>query len=132
MTLSFTGMPGTPKESTKMLFSETQKFQKEFKKLTKDYRSLPRDLEVFKKVAEVSPIDPTGCVSTVLTSKSGIDIIKVRLACASQRKSSNASNLRVIYAYNGDADRIDFIEIFKKNSKREDKKRYEAFLSEFG
>jgi len=81
--------------------------------------SLSDDLLEFKKVVTKFPFGNSKHF-TALHIQENITIIKARLFCRYLRGSS----LRIIYAYNKDKQRIDFIEIyFKGDKEKEDRAR---------
>lgn len=108
-----------------MTFNELEEFNKDLKKLLKKYRTLNEDLEVVKKVLEVTPqerppfsfrIDNLGLKTCVIKVK--------KIACKALKGRGVNSGLRLVYAHFEAQQKIIFIEIYHKNDKEnEDKQR---------
>jgi hypothetical protein len=108
-----------------MTFDELVEFNKDLKTLLKKYRTLKEDLEVVKKVLEVTPqerppfsfrIDNLGLETCVIKVK--------KIACKALKGRGVNSGLRLIYAHFEVEQKITFIEIYHKNDKEnEDKQR---------
>jgi hypothetical protein len=108
-----------------MTFDELVEFNKDLKTLLKKYRTLNEDLEVVKKVLEVTPqerppfsfhIDNLGLETCVIKVK--------KIACKSLKGRGVNSGLRLIYAHFEVEQKITFIELYHKNDKEnEDKQR---------
>jgi len=108
-----------------MTFDELVEFNKDLKTLLKKYRTLKEDLEVVKKVLEVTPqerppfsfrIDNLGFETCVIKVK--------KIACKALKGRGVNSGLRLIYAHFEVEQKITFIEIYHKNDKEnEDKQR---------
>jgi mRNA-degrading endonuclease RelE of RelBE toxin-antitoxin system len=108
-----------------MTFYELVEFNKDLKNLIKKYRTLNEDLEVVKKVLEVTPqerppfsfrIDNLGLETCVIKVK--------KIACKALKGRGVNSGLRLIYAHFEVEQKITFIEIYHKNDKEnEDKHR---------
>ena len=108
-----------------MIFDELTEFKKDLKTLLKKYRTLLDDLDVVKKVLEVSPqekppfsfrIDNLGLVTCVVKVK--------KIACKALKGRGVNSGLRLIYAHFKEEEKIVFIELYHKNEKEnEDKQR---------
>ncbi|MFH1129154.1 MAG: hypothetical protein V1686_00240 [Patescibacteria group bacterium] len=108
-----------------MSFDELPEFLKEFKHYIKKYKSLSADLLEFQKILLVRPLG-NGKHFNVITIFDNVKIVKARLFC---RYLKGASNLRVIYAYCEDSQKIEFIEIYFKGEKEnEDKERIKNYL----
>ena len=108
-------------------------FDKDMKKLKKKYRTLEDDLEIFinsgLKAYHKIGLDYKGIVKLTGLKIDYPKIYKViKFACKSLKGKGSKSGIRVIYAYYGDIDKIEFIEIYykgdKKNEDRERIKRY--------
>lgn len=107
-----------------MNFSSIDEFEKEFKRLSKKYKSLAEDLEEFKKVINLIPLG-TSKHFAVLHVHNSIKIIKARFFC----KYLKGSSLRIIYSFNDQIQKIEFIEIyFKGNKENEDRRRIESYV----
>jgi mRNA-degrading endonuclease YafQ of YafQ-DinJ toxin-antitoxin module len=110
-----------------MNFEELAEFKKDLKNLIKKYRSLNDDLDVVKKVLEVTPderppfsfrIDNLGLETCVIKVK--------KIACKTLKGKGVNSGLRLIYAYFQNENKIILIELYHKNDKEnEDRKRIE-------
>lgn len=108
-----------------MTFDELVEFSKDLKNLLKKYRTLNEDLEVVKKVLEVTPqerppfsfrIDNLGLETCVIKVK--------KIACKALKGRGVNSGLRLIYAHFEAEQKIIFIELYHKNDKEnEDKQR---------
>jgi mRNA-degrading endonuclease YafQ of YafQ-DinJ toxin-antitoxin module len=108
-----------------MTFNELTGFQKDLKTLLKKYRTLHDDLEVVKRVLEVTPderppfsfrIDHLGLTTCIIKVK--------KIACKALKGKGVNSGLRLIYAYFEEENKITFIELYHKNEKEnEDKQR---------
>ena len=108
-----------------MTFDELVEFSKDLKTLLKKYRTLNEDLEVVKKVLEVTPQERppfSFCIDNL-----GLEtcVIKVKkIACKALKGSGVNSGLRLIYAHFEAEQKIIFIELYHKNNKEnEDKQR---------
>jgi len=100
-------------------------FDKEFKHFLKKYKTLRDDFEKFKEVLEKCPLG-IGKNFTITHSTPNLKIVKARLACRALREKS----LRVIYAYQENEKKVDFIEIYFKGEKEnEDRERIKGYLS---
>ena len=108
-----------------MTFNELVEFNKDLKNLLKKYRTLNDDLEVVKKVLEVTPqerppfsfrIDNLGLETCVIKVK--------KIACKALKGRGVNSGLRLIYAHFESEQKITFIELYHNNDKEnEDKPR---------
>lgn len=108
-----------------MTFDELVEFNKDLKNLLKKYRTLNEDLEVVRKVLEVTPqerppfsfrIDNLGLETCVIKVK--------KIACKALKGRGVNSGLRLIYAHFEAEQKITFIELYHKNDKEnEDKQR---------
>lgn len=108
-----------------MTFDELVEFKKDFKSLIKKYRTLNEDLDVVKRVLEITPderppfsfrIDQLGLKTCIIKVK--------KIACKSIKGRGVNSGLRLIYAYFPDESKITFIELYHKNEKEnEDRNR---------
>jgi len=108
-----------------MTFDELTEFKKDLKNLLKKYRTLKDDLDVVKRVLEVTSderppfsfrIDHLGLETCIIKIK--------KIACKALKGRGVNSGLRLIYAHFPDEQKITFIELYHKNDKEnEDKKR---------
>ena len=108
-----------------MTFDELTEFKKDLKSLFKKYRTLNDDLEVVKRVLEVSPDERPPFSFRIDNLDLETCIIKVKkIACKALKGRGVNSGLRLIYAHFPDEQKITFIELYYKNDKEnEDKKR---------
>ncbi|HBD05101.1 TPA: hypothetical protein DCZ32_01430 [Candidatus Uhrbacteria bacterium] len=105
-------------------FNAISKFEKEFERLLKKYNTLHEDFEKFKKVLQTAPTG-VGKNFVAIHSSQSVKIIKSRMACRALRDRS----LRIVYAYNDQNQRIEFIEIYYKGEKEnEDRERIKEYL----
>lgn len=108
-----------------MNFEELTEFKKDLKSLLKKYRTLNDDLDIVKRVLEVTPnerppfsfrIDNLGIETCVIKVK--------KMACRALKGRGVNTGLRLIYAHFEEEQKIVFIEIYHKNDKKlEDRKR---------
>ena len=130
-------------ESTRMNYSTSSEFDRELKTLSKKWRSLPNDFKPVKKslplLYTIQPDETDENLrmrrdqffnnkrATILhTTKDGIEIVKMRLDCASL---GNKDMLRLVFVYIMQGDTITFIELYSKHDKqREDQVRIKKYL----
>ena len=108
-----------------MEFEELAEYKKDLKKLSKRYLSLSSDMEVVKKVLQVSSserppfsfrIDGLGIIACIIKVK--------KIACKSLKGKGVKSGLRLVYAHFEKDGKIVFIEIYHKSDKAmEDRNR---------
>ena len=106
-----------------MIFKELDEFKKDTKKLSKKYRTITEDIEVVKKVLNVSPserppfsfrIDGLGIETCIIKIK--------KIASKSFKGKGVNSGFRIIYAHYEEEEKIIMIEIYHKSNKEiEDK-----------
>jgi hypothetical protein len=126
-----------------MNYSTSSEFDRELKTLSKKWRSLPNDFKPVKKslplLYTIQPDETDENLrmrrdqffnnkrATILhTTKDGIEIVKMRLDCASL---GNKDMLRLVFVYIMQGDTITFIELYSKNDKqREDQVRIKKYL----
>jgi hypothetical protein len=126
-----------------MNYSTSSEFDRELKTLSKKWRSLPNDFKSVKKslplLYTIQPDETDENLrmrrdqffnnkrATILhTTKDGIEIVKMRLDCASL---GNKDMLRLVFVYIMQGDTITFIELYSKNDKqREDQVRIKKYL----
>lgn len=108
-----------------MTFDELTEFKKDLKNLLKKYRTLNDDLDVVKRVLEVTPDERPPFSFRIDNLSLETCIIKVKkIACKSLKGRGVNSGLRLIYAHFPNEQKITFIELYHKNDKEnEDKKR---------
>lgn len=108
-----------------MIFTELNEFKKDLKALMKKYHTLPGDLEVVKKVLEVSPDERQPFSFRMDGLSIQTCIIKVKkIACRALKGKGVNSGLRLIYAWFQEENKITFVELYHKSDKeREDRDR---------
>ena len=108
-----------------MTFDEITEFKKDLKNLLKKYRTLNDDLDVVKRVLEVTPDERPPFSFRIANLGLKTCIIKVKkIACKALKGRGVNSGLRLIYAHFPDEQKITFIELYHKNDKEnEDKTR---------
>ena len=108
-----------------MIFKELDEFKKDTKKLLKKYRTITEDIEVVKKVLNVSPSERPPFSFRI--DELGIEtfIIKIKKIASKSFKGKGVnSGFRIIYAYYEEEEKIIMIEIYHKSNKEiEDKER---------
>lgn len=110
-----------------MVFSESDEFKKEFKKLSKKYPSLKDDLKVVKKAITAEPAGNNTKHWNVFAHDSAENyVLKMRMMC----RSVTGSQFRLIYYFDGKNVEVLFIEIYYKGNKEtEDAKRIKDFVN---
>ncbi len=126
-----------------MNYSTSSEFDRELKTLSKKWRSLPNDFKPVKKslplLHTIQPDETDENIrmrrdqffnnkrATILhMTKDGIEIVKMRLDCASL---GSKDMLRLVFVYIMQGDTITFIELYSKNDKqREDQVRIKKYL----
>ena len=94
-------------------------FEKDLKKLLKRFQSLEEDLEIFQRVQLIlfhkQGLENGGIVRIEGMGQGFLPIFKARkFACRALKGKGVHSGIRVIYAYNAELDRIQYIEIYYK------------------
>lgn len=101
-----------------MIFDELMEFKKDLKILSKKFRTLYEDLIVVKKVLEILPHERSLFSFRIDNPGLKTCIIKIKkIACKSLKGRGVNSDLRLIYAYFPDEQKITFVEIYHKNDK---------------
>jgi len=101
-----------------MNFDELTEFKKDLKNYLKKYRTLNEDLNVVKRVLEVTPDERPPFSFRI--DNLGIEtcIIKVKkIACKALKGRGVNSGLRLVYAHFPQEQKITFIELYHKNDK---------------
>jgi mRNA-degrading endonuclease YafQ of YafQ-DinJ toxin-antitoxin module len=108
-----------------MIFDELIEFKKDLKNLLKKYRTLNEDLEVVKRVLQVTPDERPPFSFRIDNLGLETCIIKVKkIACKALKGRGVNSGLRLIYAHFEADQKIIFIELYHKNDKEnEDNQR---------
>jgi hypothetical protein len=108
-----------------MKVEELTEFKKDLQRLARRYRSLPEDVNVVKKVVAVSPGNRPPFTYPVSVPEIGeCSFLSIRIACKSIKGKGLNSNLRIVYAWFKQENRIVLTEIYlADDKKREDKKR---------
>ena len=119
----------------KIDYVETSWFKKDFKKLLKRYRTLKDDFEVVKRdviyLYHIKKVDnrsvfliPKFCSEEMLVCKI------TKFACKALKGRGAKSGLRVIYAFDVESLKVEFIEMyFKGDKENEDKEKIKIFLN---
>ncbi|KKS06264.1 MAG: hypothetical protein A2418_00355 [Candidatus Brennerbacteria bacterium RIFOXYC1_FULL_41_11] len=122
-------------KQTKIIeYNEVDSFRKDLKQLCKKYKTLEEDLGIAKRNAielyhakridnqSVFPI-PGFCTETV-------QIYKIKkIACKSLKGRGAKSGIRIIYAFDNDKFKVEFIEIYFKGEKiNENQERIKEYL----
>lgn len=108
-----------------MTFDELTEFKKDLKNLLKKYKTLNDDLDLVKRVLEVTPDErpPFGFRIDSLGLETCIIKVK-KIACKALKGRGVNSGLKLIYAHFPEEQKITFIELYHKNDKEnEDKTR---------
>ena len=95
-----------------MNFNELPEFKRELKQLHKKYTSLTEDLSTFRDVLFVTPLGNSRHFA-VVTRTETIRIVRARLFC----RYLKGSSLRIIYSWNEQEQRIEFIQLYFKGDK---------------
>ncbi len=108
-----------------MKFDELTEFKKDLKNLLKKYRTLNDDLNIVKRVLEVTPDERPPFSFRINNLRIETCIIKVKkIACKALKGSGVNSGMRLIYAHFPSEQKITFIELYHKNDKEnEDRER---------
>lgn len=107
-----------------MNFNELPEFSKEFKRFSKKYKSLSGDLDEFKRIVNAIPLGNSKHFNAITKNEQFI-IIKARLFC----RYLKGSSLRIIYAFHGQDQIINFIELYFKGEKaNENYERIKEYL----
>lgn len=108
-----------------MTFEELPEFRKEFRKFAKKYKSLSDDLEEFRRVLSAAPLGNGGKHFNTLFRSERVNVIKARFFC----RYLKGASFRIVYAYAGQPERVEFIELYYKGDKsNEDRGRVERYL----
>jgi len=109
--------------------SHVPEFEKDLKKLVRRFASLEEDLQIFIKVA-MNAFHKQNVDSRAILriSDLGINSPKIykakKFACKALKGKGVQSGIRVIYAYDEEKDRVEFIELYYKGDKEgEDRAR---------
>lgn len=110
-----------------MIFSSLPEFDRDLKKLLKRFGTLDDDLEVLKKVLEVTPDALPPRSFRISGTGVAVPVIKVKkFSCKALKGSGANSGIRVLYAYYQEQQEIKFVEIYYKGNKElEDRIRFE-------
>lgn len=120
----------------KRIFNEIRflpEFEKELKKLSKKFRSIEEDLSIFEDT-ELNLYHKLGIDNNGIFQISGLGISHPlvykakKFACKALRGKGCQSGIRIIYAYYGDKDCVEYIEIYHKSDKKnEDRERIKKY-----
>lgn len=120
--------------TSKINYSETPEFQKDFKKLLKKFKSLEKDFELAKiAVIELYHIQKINNLSVFPIQgfcTEEIQVCKIKkFACRALKGRGAKSGIRIIYAFHVINLKVDFIEIYFKGEKEnEDRERIKNYL----
>ena len=122
-----------------MIYKETDRFKKDFKRLLKKFKTLDSDFEMVKKATiEVFHINNIDNNSIFLIEgqqneslKDKIKIYKIKkIACRSLKGFGCNSGLRIIYAYFKEENIVKFLQFYHKNeSENEDRTMIKGYLN---
>lgn len=119
---------------TKISYSATDAFNKDFKRLLKKFRTLDEDLETAKRNAidlyHLEKIDNRAVFLIPDFSTDEILIYKIKkFACKALKGRGAMSGIRIIYAYHPAIKKVEFIEIYFKGTKEnEDRDRIKQYI----
>lgn len=113
-----------------MIFEELIEFKKDLKALLKKYRSIQDDLDIVKKVLAVFPDKRPPFSFRINNLDVESCVIKVKkIACKSLKGRGVNSEMRIVYAYFPQENKILFIEIYHKGEKeKEDRLRIKQYF----
>lgn len=120
--------------TSRINYSETPEFQRDFKGLLKRFKTLEEDFALAKKAAielyHIQKINNLSVFPIQGFSSQKIQIFKVKkFACKTLKGRGAKSGIRIIYAFNCQEYKVDFIEIyFKGDKEKEDRGRIKAYL----
>lgn len=122
---------------SKINYSRTSEFQKDFKRLLKKFKSLEDDLELVKIAAidlfHIQKINNLSIfpIQGFYTEK--IEVCKIKkFACKALKGRGSKSGIRVIYAFHYENCKVDFIEIYFKGEKEnEDRERIRKYFKSY-
>ena len=122
---------------SKINYSRTSEFQKDFKRLLKKFKSLEDDLELVKIAAidlfHIQKINNLSIfpIQSFCTEK--IQVCKIKkFACKALKGRGSKSGIRVIYAFHYENCKVDFIEIYFKGEKEnEDRERIRKYFKSY-
>jgi hypothetical protein len=123
--------------TSKINYSETPEFQKDFKRLLKKFKSLESDLGLAKIAAiefyHIRKINNSSIFPIQGFCSEEIAICKIKkFACKALKGRGSKSGMRIIYAFHCQNYKIDFIEIYFKGEKEnEDRERIKNYLENF-
>ena len=114
-----------------MKYEYLAEFEKDLKQLSKRFRSLPDDLEVLRKVLDISPSATPPLSFSMNEIGARQEIIKIKkFACRALKNRGANSGIRVIYAFHKEEGKLVFIEIyFKGDKENEDRNRIGKYYS---
>ena len=105
-------------------FNELPEFQRDLRQLCKKYRSLNSDLRTFRSIVSITPLSKSKKFAVIHQTET-IRIVKACLFC----RYLKGSSLRIIYSWNEQEERIEFIELYFMGDKAtEDRARIHDYL----
>ena len=131
---------------TKINYSTTEEFDKDFKKLSKRYKSLNEDLSLLRN-SVLEPfhigINPDGKDGIIFVNSNAIKLIPgfeneqfqlykvTKFVCKALRSRGAQSGIRIIYAYYKTKTSIELVQIyFKADSENMDYKQIRDYMRE--
>jgi mRNA-degrading endonuclease YafQ of YafQ-DinJ toxin-antitoxin module len=113
--------------------SHVPEFERDLKKLVKRFPSLEEDLQTFIKVA-LNAFHKQKIDSKAIFHISDLDIASPKIykakkfACRALKGKGVQSGIRIIYAYDEEEDKLEFVEIYYKGDKEsEERDRIERY-----
>ena len=122
---------------SKINYSRTSEFQKDFKRLLKKFKSLEDDLELVKIAAidlfHIQKINNLSIFPIQGFCTEKIQVCKIKkFACKALKGRGSKSGIRVIYAFHYENCKVDFIEIYFKGEKEnEDRERIRKYFKSY-
>ena len=122
---------------SKINYSRTSEFQKDFKRLLKKFKSLEDDLELVKIAAidlfHIQKINNLSIFPIQGFCTEKIQACKIKkFACKALKGRGSKSGIRVIYAFHYENCKVDFIEIYFKGEKEnEDRERIRKYFKSY-
>mgnify|MGYP000989348898 CR=1 FL=1 len=122
---------------SKINYSRTSEFQKDFERLLKKFKSLEDDLELVKIAAidlfHIQKINNLSIFPIQGFCTEKIQVCKIKkFACKALKGRGSKSGIRVIYAFHYENCKVDFIEIYFKGEKEnEDRERIRKYFKNY-
>ena len=119
-----------------IIYSSTEAFQKDLKRLAKKFASLPQDLEMVKKAAielfHLKKIDNSAVFLMPDFCSENFQVCKIKkFACRSLKGRGVRSGIRVIYFFDIKKLEVVFLEMyFKADQENEDREKIKNYLND--